>query len=237
MVFGVALLLISAIMAAQYISVTTDATLTVETQDAAAQIAAHDPSVDGNSAHNYLLEYDGTGFTVNLGTWGEQNTFKSSMAFLLVNAGDSDVQVTGAQVTGLNQEINVWLQDGQMTRDNTTGTSQQIWAKSNADTAQILDPENEVLLVSTDTPYTGGYLRIQEDTNVIGTANWTDSGDGNNLWRYTEIDWTHEPHDGNPDGILNGFGTTSNAAWVYIEVDPDGTGALTGTLEIFIEDA
>lgn len=251
MVVVVAIILVSTIYATQYMAVSTDASLSVDTQTSGLQIAASDPSVDAND-HEHLLEYDNDGFNANLATWGEQNTFKSSQAFLIANAGDNPIMITGASVTGdagLVENMNIYLQDGAEGRTLGDGQSVQVWDGTD-------DPSSDDVYLNSvvsgdsgiDDPYLNDNLQVwhegtaTDDDTAIGEAVWASStntdGEGDELWNYNS---TVRNDEGTPETF--DFSTTesvnSNAVWVYIEVDPTGVteGDYTGTLEFFVEDA
>jgi len=244
-VVGVALILVSTIYAAQYIGIQTEAELTVDTTSASAQIAAHDPSVADNDA-DYLLEYDGTNFNLNLGTWGDQNTFKSSNASLLVNAGGNDLVVTGVNVGGIPTDaLDIYLHDGMLGRDPGTpgdAESVHIFDSTDASSEQMLDSADYVTLVAPEEgPYNGDTteMAVQEDSGTIGAATPQPLGaDGtsNDHWVYEDDFTGTDFNTGDPNGILDGFDSDSNAAWVYIDITnaQDFSGE---TIEFYIEDA
>jgi len=256
MVVAVALLLISAIMAAQYIAVETDAVLSVDTQHAGLQIAASDPSLSAED-HQWLLEYsEENSFQLDLGTWGEQNKFVSSQAFLIANAGEAPFKISGVTVTTtdspdtqlLGNNINIWLLYEETGDPATDGTGVQVWdAETHTDgTANTGDLYFLNDVVTGDSgiaePYDGGNLQIWhtgtetgEDVES-GAAAWLDSGTGDELWVYSEDDattWNAALFD---DGTIST--PNSNAVWVYIEVVPTeemAGGSVTGTLSFDIE--
>ncbi len=242
MVFATALLLISAILAAQFVSVQTSGTLGIDIQYAGLQIAASDPAIAGNSTHNYTLERDGSAFTLNLGTWGSQNTFRSSHAFLIVNAGASTIKITNCTVTGdIAQDIRVYLHDGyQGMTPSANETSVLYWDRDYVNVGS----GDVVYLISVATPYPTDYLNVTEDTGRAGSAEWkTSTTGGDSLWVYNSTTWGNAALEGTPTGNLDGFSKgsagTTNAVWVYIEVDPQSSDGswVTGTLQFFVEDA
>ncbi|MFO8109539.1 MAG: hypothetical protein R6U17_03315 [Thermoplasmata archaeon] len=233
MAFATALLLISAIMAAQYVSVSTDATLSVDTQYAGLQIAAHDPATAPGTAHNYTLERTASGFQVNLGTWGEQNTFISTRAFMIVNAGANNIQIVNVSVSSTGDDIgpylNIYLVDGDQNTSSDGGDRLSVWNGADVDFSG-----SPYYLGYVADPYQGEYLNITLDTDEYGNATWEESSDGGERLWYT--------NPGN-DGIVAWGGAdvpNSNAVWVYIEVDlsgaTDGT-TYDGTLQFDVREA
>ncbi len=227
MVFGVALLLISAIMAAQYISVSTDATLTVDTQTADLQIAASDPSLS-EEGQQYLLEYDGTGFELDLGTWGEQNQFTSSQAFLLVNAGESEIEFTGVEIGGardastdIGGSIDIYL-SWEEDRDGTTN-SVHIWDSDSGETetAYYLNYIEGGIYDTGEGEMTIWHTGDASEAGNLGTAEYLDYGDGSDHWVYDDTTTTGEMGESDPFDAGDTAGPNTNAVWVHIDVNPD----------------
>ena len=220
MVFAVSILLISAILAAQYVSVSTNAYLQIDTQHAELQLFAGDPSIAGTSIgginHDYLLEYDGTaGFMVNLGTWGAQNQFISTAAFGVANAGGATIRITNIRIVDA---------DGDNHTEFLAATTIIIHGdyhalEDNGETfvdVSAWEGGDYIELLANDTAgaYYDSVLNITNEEDDI-TASWVESGsDGDDLWYL-------DPEADIPFPGKNEPGT-SNAFWVRIEVDPSG---------------
>lgn len=244
MVIGVAIVLVSAIFATQYMSIQSNATLTIDTQSADLQIAAKDPAIGNQSAHALLTD-TGSGYEMDLGTWGTQNNITSTEAMLLVNAGASEIKITGCTLdSDIADDINVYLHDGAMTPDTfESGTYKKAW--SAASQSSTLTSDNAVHLAANDTEaYDGnGNLTIMEDKgNSYGNAEWGSSGSqGGQQWYYNYTD----PQGGtsiNGDFVwasTDMADPSTNAVWVYICLNGatlDET-AGTGTLSFDVESA
>jgi len=215
------IVLTSALMGAQYMSIETEATLEIDTEEAALQIAAGDSAVDPDSESDYLLEYE-DGFNVNLGTWGEQNEFKSTAAFMLVNAGGSDIAITGLEIEeNIGNHIDMWFHGSEHTRD-TPDEDYRAW-NSNNDGWESEDVE----LSAIDEPYGGDddALQVQTAEDTYEEASSESLGD--------EDHWVFDN-----DLEIETFDASSNGAWVYIEVDPDvyEDEDITGTLTFEVEE-
>jgi len=231
------IVLTSALMGAQYIAVETDATLQIDTEEADLQIVASDPSLS-DDGQEYLLEYDGEGFELDLGTWGEQNTFTSSQAFLLVNAGNAEIQITDLEIddTDVGNNVDIYLS---WEEDEDGSTNGQIaWENTAGD--QLGDTSGYHLNYLDDTYLGDGDMEIwhtDEDSESTGIAELKDyevNGDGTHEhWVYD--DTTIEGDLGHMDAFDSGFEETpnANAVWVHIEVvtetdlDDPATGTLT----------
>ena len=226
-VVGVALILVSTIYAAQYMSVSTDASLEIDTETADLQIAASDPSLS-EEGQQYLLEYDGTGFELDLGTWGEQNQFTSSQAFLLVNAGESEIEFTGVEIggdrdaeTSIGGSIDIYL-SWEEDRDGTTN-SVHIWSSDSGETEDayylnyypddIYDTEaGEMTIWHSGEP--------TEEAN-LGTAEYLDYSEGHSHWVYDDTTTTGEMDESDPFDAGDTEEPNTNAVWVHIDVNPD----------------
>ena len=220
------IVLTSALMGAQYIAVETDATLTVDTETADLQIAASDPSLS-EDGQQYLLEYDGEGFELDLGTWGEQNAFISSQAFLLVNAGESEIEITGVEIGGttdvesgsVGANVDIYL-SWQEDQDSETGAV-QVWDNEGGDQESSYHlnyyPE-DIYGEGEMTIWHSGDHDNEADT---GTAEYLSYDDGENIehWVYNDDDATDYFGDDFADG--SGETPNANAVWVHIEVVPD----------------
>ena len=229
------IVLTSALMGAQYVSVQTDATVSVETDFAAAQIMGADGAVDGDSDFDTMLERDEDGFQVNFGTWGEQNTFESTATFGIVNAGGDAIRITGANVDGdgngdISDHITIWLHGAEHERDLTEDNAEEYWPES---------PEEDVVLTSIEDPYNANEMTIQYDvdgdtpqTETATLEGYDINDDTYNVWEYDtdqtmDFDFSTET-EGN-----------ANAVWVRVEVDlqqmEDDTD-YDGTITFDIED-
>jgi len=238
MVVAVALLLVSAILAAQYVSVQVDSTVVgIDTHEAGLQIGASDPSVNstglGDEDHNYILEYhsDVEGsemFQINLGTWGAQNEFTTTAAFFIANANPEDVYITGATIEGAEDlgdyGLSMYLHNNSHEQD-LTGEYVDITE---------LATDNYVHLVGVEDAYTdadtvgSGELQIQIDddegpvtTNADLVESYDDDTDG--IWHLDETT--------DIDGFVVDGTSDASACWVRVEVSPE-TGLEQGDLTI-----
>ena len=214
MVFAVSILLISAILAAQYVSVTTSVILSVDTQEAGLQIGAGDPSVDGSNEQQYLLEYDGTDFTVNLGTWGQQNEFTSTAAFFIANAMPGAIRIVGVEVSGgqsaqVPGNVNITLHGSEhgATLDPADNGTTWIAAEFVSTTEFIeligeedaYEDEDQMKVTGADPAYA---TLVEYETGNAATAHWVlPPGET----------FTFEP----------GAAGTNSAVWVRISVEPN----------------
>lgn len=218
MVTGVAVILVSGMLAAQFVNVTVDEThLEVDTQEAGLQIGASDGAVadeaeimEEDVIPNYLLEYEegengDEGFAVNLGTWGAQNEFISTAAFFVANTNPEDTYISNVELDGAiegKDYIDIYLHGDQHGRDLDGDYSIH---------AEEVDDDNYVHLAAgegyddTTLPFTDGSEATLE---YYGEGEYTGEG-YNKHWHVEQKDWDV------------GIGDTgdSNAVWVRIEVD------------------
>ena len=212
MVFAVSILLISAILAAQYVSVQTGAVLSINTQHADLQLFAGDPSVAGESLgglnHNYTLEYvAGDGFRLNLGTWGEQNEFISTAAFGVANAGGANIRIVGVRIEGDHA--------------GALADSISMYAHGNEHGVELAGTHVDLL--------DGAWGYIQLNATAPGGAydggNLLIDGAANAEWVTSDEDGDHSLWYLDPAETLTFVGADEdeecgNAFWVRIEVDP-----------------
>ena len=214
MVFAVSILLISAILAAQYVSVQVDSiVIDIDTQFAGLQIGAGDSSISssglGDLDHDYTLEYvEGTGFQLNFGIWGEHNAFTSTAAFFIANAVPEDVYITGFEafnstgdpVSLITYGITMYLHNDEHA------------AELGSDYINVNDMStvNYVHLVGvTDAYGDAGNLTI---TGAVTNATWQESSaGGDSLW------WLDSAEE-----LAAGLGEagTGSAVWVRISISP-----------------
>jgi len=200
MVFAVALLLISAIMAAQFVSVSVDEVrLDVDTQHADLQLIAGDECVveDGENMLKYVEE---EGFQLELGTWGEQNEFMASAAFGIVNAGAVAYEIT-----------NVYVED-----EHEGGFDDAVDMYFHWDTHERLDGQelDEISLTHGDNGVDPA-VTLGAGEGYDGDTSLNITGDNQDpaTWDAEENVWVADSGQEFDEG--------ENAVWIYVHVDPD----------------
>ncbi len=236
LVCAVAIMMITVIQTSIYVSVSTNAIVSIDTQHSYLQLFAGDVSVSGESIgghdHEYLLEYTmEDGFRLNLGTWGGHNEFVSSAAFGVANAGGSDLLINGVRVEGDHADefidsVKVWFHGAE--HDSVLNTENSI---------PVIDSSivysDHLRLTSVDQgAYQDGFLLID---GAESNANWMPSYEGGDdyLW--------HLPNDEEIsfDRSNAGVNNDASAVWLRFETDPtavpDGTEITDFTIHFDVE--